>query len=59
MAGAGGLLPGAAGEKWEEKLWLVERLVKRLGGGGVSWRNWGGSLQEMLVTSAGNAEGKE
>lgn len=34
MAGAGGLLPGAAGEKWEEKLWLVERLVKRLGGGG-------------------------
>lgn len=31
MAGAGGLLPGAAGEKWEEKLCLAEGLVKRLG----------------------------
>lgn len=44
MAGAGGLLPGAAGEKWEEKLWLVERLVKRLGGGGGCHGETGGVL---------------
>lgn len=48
MAGAGGLLPGAAGEKWEEKLWLVERLVKRLGGGG-------GVMEKLGGFSAGDA----
>lgn len=32
MAGTGGLLPGAAGEKREEKLCLAEGLAKRLRG---------------------------